>query len=62
MATVAALLEKELTQLNEQKDKKDKLQNSLKVRMRGIGPPSQESDEIKELEAKLNALTIPDEA
>jgi len=32
--------------------------------MKGIGAPggNQEPDEIKELEAKLDAMTIPDEA
>ncbi len=64
MTTVNALLAKELTQINEQKDKRDRANKSLKDRMMGMaGPQSgQENDEVKELESRLDELEMPEEA
>lgn len=63
MATVTAMLMKELGQLNDQKEKREKVNKSMKERMMGMaGQSSADSDEVKELESKLDSMEIPEEA
>lgn len=63
MTTVTAMLMKELSQLNDIKEKRERANKSLKERMLGLTPPTaQDSDEVKDLEAKLDSMDIPEEA
>ncbi len=65
MQTVTGMLVKELNQMLETKEKRDKVTKSLKeVVFRGTtnGSQSGENDEIKELEQKLDSMDIPEEA
>ena len=62
MTTVTALLNKELQNIKEQKEKRDQANKSVKDRMFGLNQNNADGDEIRELETKLDSMEIPPEA